>query len=243
VKADLAIKAAKAEVGYHEGFRDGHWNNIEKYAGHVPGLEWAQGEAWCAVFNCWLDLQAGLKPNVDFPLTASCDVAAAWFKKHGRLSQYPAIGAWVLFGSAADYVHTGRVVNYDDTYIYTIEGNTNTSGSREGDGVYSKKHLRRDPHVAAYGYPKFPDGIKSADPAFKSQAPKTPTRVATAGVAVVVAAGAATAVAHQTDKPAPKPVPVVKVSTVKSTGGCVLKVTNGKAKYTGTCVITVAKAK
>ena len=52
------IKAlAKAEVGYREGFSNGHHDNREKYAAQVPGLAWVseEGQPWCAVFNSWLD--------------------------------------------------------------------------------------------------------------------------------------------------------------------------------------------
>lgn len=35
--------------------------------------------------------------------------------------------------------HVGMVVRVEDNIIYTIEGNTNGSGSRDGDGVYLKK--------------------------------------------------------------------------------------------------------
>ncbi|HVE24370.1 MAG TPA: hypothetical protein VNC22_03155 [Sporichthya sp.] len=173
--AQKIIDVAKPEVGYHEGrSADGHWNNREKYAGEVPGMAWvsAEGQPWCAVFNCWLDIKAGLKPNVDFPLTASCDVAGTWFRTQKRWSVYPAVGAWVFFGTTSDLSHTGRVVAYDADYIYTVEGNTNDSGAREGDGVYAKKHGRRETRVIGYGYPKFPEGIKSADPAWAAQAPK-----------------------------------------------------------------------
>lgn len=206
--ADKIVKLARAEVGYREGFRDGHWDNREKYAAEVPGLEWVStdGQPWCAVFNAWLDTQAGLRPGVDFPLTASCDGAAAWFEAQDRLSQYPAVGAWVLFGSRSDYTHTGRVVDFDGTWVYTVEGNTNTNGSREGNGVYAKRHLRADDHVAAYGLPRFPDGIRSADP--RMPQPKAP-RVA--GVVTAVAAAAVAATAAIPAAPAPKPAHVAVV--------------------------------
>lgn len=171
------IATAKAEVGYHEGYSGGHWNNVEKYAGQVPGMSWVSGEGqpWCAVFNCWLDVKAGLKPDVDFPLTASCDIAGNWFKAQKRWSSYPAVGAWVFFGTASDLSHTGRVVAYDDTWIWTVEGNTNDSGAREGDGVYAKKHARRETRVVGYGYPKFAEGIDSADPKWAAAKPTTAT--------------------------------------------------------------------
>jgi hypothetical protein len=167
------IDAAKHEVGYREGFADGHWNNREKYAAQVPGMAWVseEGQPWCAVFNCWLDVKAGLVPNVAFPLTASCDVAGTWFRTQKRWSAYPAVGAWVFFGTTSDLSHTGRVIAYDADYIWTVEGNTNDSGAREGDGVYFKKHGRRETRVIGYGYPKFPEGIDSADPAWAGAKP------------------------------------------------------------------------
>ncbi|MDR3080468.1 MAG: hypothetical protein LBV60_05990, partial [Streptomyces sp.] len=89
-----------------------------------------------------------------------------------RFSEYPAVGAQVFFGPGGG-THTGLVYAYDATYIYTIEGNTNTSGSAEGDGVYLKKRARRDSYVYGYGYPSFAAGIVSADPKW---AAKTPTK-------------------------------------------------------------------
>jgi hypothetical protein len=173
--AQNIIAAAKGQVGYRESFSGGHWTNGEKFAAQVPGMAWVsdEGQPWCAVFNCWLDVKAGLKPNVDFPLTASCDVAGTWFRTNKRWSAYPAVGAWVFFGTDSDLSHTGRVIAFDADYITTVEGNTNTSGSREGDGVYLKKHGRRETRVIGYGYPKFPEGIDSADPKWAGAKPTT----------------------------------------------------------------------
>lgn len=170
---DKIKAAAKAQVGYREGFSGGHWNNREKYAAQVPGMAWVSndGQPWCAVFNCWLDIQGGLKGGLDFPLTAGCDEAGSWFKANKRWSTYPAVGAWVFFGTSSDLSHTGRVISYDADYIYTIEGNTNSDGSREGDGVYSKKHARREARIVGYGYPRFPEGIASADPKWAAAKP------------------------------------------------------------------------
>lgn len=166
--ADI-IKVAKAEVGYQEGRSGGHWNNRQKYSPAVPGLEWSQNQAWCATFVSWCALKSG---NAElYPRTASCLTGVGWFKQRKRFSEYPAVGAQVFFGPSGGS-HTGLVYDYDDTYVYTVEGNTNDSGSAEGDGVYLKKRVRRDDHVYGYGYPAFPEGIKSADPAYKAEAPK-----------------------------------------------------------------------
>lgn len=158
------LDVAAAEVGYREGYSGGHWNNVEKYAGQVPGLEWANGQPWCAVFVSWVALKSGVTDL--YPRTASCDVGGQWFKARGQWSEWPSVGAQVFYGTPSDLNHTGVVVAFDSDTITTIEGNTNDDGSREGDGVYRKVRLRRSSNVVGYGHPKFPPVV----------AP-TPTRV------------------------------------------------------------------
>jgi hypothetical protein len=165
VTAADVIRIASAEVGYHEGKSGGHWNNKTKYAPAVPGLEWADWQAWCATFVSWVAMTAGAAAL--FPRTASCAAGVAWFKSKSQWSEYPAIGAQVFFGPGGG-THTGLVVDYDANTITTIEGNTNTSGSAEGDGVYRKTRQRRDAYVYGYGYPAYAAGIKSADPTWKN---------------------------------------------------------------------------
>lgn len=176
---ETVIAVAREQVGVHEGRSAGHWNNHQKYSAEVPGLAWSDYQPWCATFVSWVAFKSGTAAL--YPSSASCDAGGAWFKKLGRWSEYPAIGAQVYFGSSRDLNHTGLVYDYDDTYVYTIEGNTNNSGSREGDGVYLKKRLRRDANLVGYGYPKFPEGINSADPAWATPTtkPKPPAVVPT----------------------------------------------------------------
>lgn len=163
-RAADVIAVAKAEVGVREGRSpSGHANNIQKYSPAVPGLEWSQGQAWCATFVSWCAMRADVR-NL-FPRTASCLTGVAWFKQRKRWSEYPAIGAQVFFGANGGS-HTGLVYAYDRDYIYTVEGNTNATGSPEGDGVYYKKRARRDAYVYGYGYPAYSEGIVSADPAW-----------------------------------------------------------------------------
>lgn len=171
---DRVLEIAKAEEGYHEGRdADGNWNNHQKYSPAVPGLEWSDWQAWCATFVSWVAMSAGVSDL--YPRTASCGVGVDWFRSRGRFSAYPAIGAQVFFGSGGG-IHTGIVYNYDNDYIYTVEGNTNTSGSPQGDGVYLQKRARREDYVYGYGYPNFSEGIRSADPAWQSQNPTDPPK-------------------------------------------------------------------
>lgn len=174
--AKTVIDIARKEVGYHEGRSGGHWNNDQKYSDQLPGFKWSDFQAWCATFVCWVFWKAGLLGLIKTP-SASVDALSVGFKKAGRWNPYPAIGAVVFYGTPADLNHTGIVYDYDADSIYTIEGNTNDSGSREGDGVYLKKRRRRDSYVVGYGYPEYEGGIKSADPNWKNPpAPKGWTR-------------------------------------------------------------------
>ncbi|MEU9560345.1 peptidoglycan-binding protein [Streptomyces fumanus] len=165
--AEKLISLALGEVGYHEGrSASGSWNNHQKYSPAVPGLEWSQNQAWCQTFQSWLALKAGSAAYE--PRTASCATAVAWFKKAGRFSFYPAIGAQVFYGPGGAN-HVGRVIKYDRNYIWTVEGNTNTNGSSQGDGVYQLKRERRAANTYGYGLPAFPEGVVTADPALKGK--------------------------------------------------------------------------
>jgi hypothetical protein len=186
--ADTVVSIAKSQVGYKEGYSGGHWNNIEKYAGQVPGLAWANGQPWCAVFVSWVAMRAGVASL--YPRTASVAAAASWWKNAGRWSEYPAIGAQVIYGGSA---HTGVCVGYDATSIQVVEGNTNNDGSAEGNGVYLKTRLRNSTWITGYGVPKFPDGITSADPAYAKEAPVSLTRGANIDEAIAATRRAITA--------------------------------------------------
>lgn len=164
------LSLAKGEVGTRETRVNGHWVNDSKYNrwfGKIPGYPRdGYDYPYCAAFVAWLADKAGVRGL--YPHTASCEVGVSWFKQRGQFSEYPAIGAQVFFGKNGGS-HTGIVYKYDETYIYTYEGNTNGNGSAEGDGVYDKKRLRRDSYVYGYGYPAFPEGLVTADPSKKNK--------------------------------------------------------------------------
>lgn len=166
-------KVARSQVGVHEGKdKSGNWNNDQKYSDQLPGFKWSDGQAWCATFVCWVFWKTGNLDLLPSP-SASVDALAAGFKANGRFSEYPAKGAVAFYGVPSDLNHTGIVVDYDQDFIYVVEGNTNDNGSREGDGVYLKKRERRGANVIGYGLPKFAEPIESADPKFaKPTAPK-----------------------------------------------------------------------
>lgn len=160
------LNIARGEVGYQEGYSGGHWNNSQKYSPAVPGLEWSDEQPWCSTFVSWVFQEADASDLA--PVTASCYEGVSWFEDRDRFSEYPAVGAVVYFGSGGG-THVGIVTSYTDDTIYTVEGNTNDSGSAEGDGVYRKARPRKSSYVYGYGYPDYPEGIVVADPAWRGR--------------------------------------------------------------------------
>lgn len=160
---DQFVNLLKNQAGYHEG-RDanGNWNNIQKYSEQTPGLQWSDGQPWCATFECWGAHQVGM--DALWPMTASCALAVSWWKKQNRFTEYPVLGGPFYMGPGGGD-HTGVVWKYDADTIWTIEGNTNTNGSYQGDGVYLRQRPRRgagSPY--GYGVPAYKDGTISAAP-------------------------------------------------------------------------------
>ena len=170
--ANNVLAAARTQLGYREG-RDasGNWDNIEKYAAQVPGLAWANGYPWCAVFMSWTLLQAKALKYLPGGATASVAHIRDAAKAAHRFSEYPAIGAVAIFGINGDE-HTGIVESYTATTVTTIEGNTNTDGGAEGYEVARNTRDRAAVNVYGYAYPAYPDGIVSDDPAWAKAAPR-----------------------------------------------------------------------
>jgi len=160
---------ARSQIGYREGHDSSGWDNVEKYAAEI-NMEWVSAGhyPWCAIFFCWIPIH--LKVHVLPAISASCGVMMNAWKRAGRWSEYPAVGAEIIYGNGE---HTGWVTAYDATTVWTVEGNTNTDGSAEGNGVYLKAHRRNDPWITGYGLPNYAEGIVSADPKYR---PKTVVR-------------------------------------------------------------------
>jgi hypothetical protein len=162
-KANSAIHIAKSQVGYREGrTSSGRYNNDQKYSDQLPGFAWSDNQPWCATFIQWCLWQVGVTvpPGAR---SAGCEISAANYKKAGRFTEYPGIGFQVFCGPRGG-THTGIVYDFNDEYIFTVEGNTNSDGSAEGNGVYLKKRPRKVDYVYGYGIPYYSGVAISADP-------------------------------------------------------------------------------
>lgn len=157
------VNLLRGQTGYHEGRdKNGNWNNIQRFSPETLGLEWSQGQAWCSTFTAWAADELGGRDVI--PITASCAAGVDWWKKRGQWTDYPVLGGLFYMGSRGQD-HVGVVVAYDGDSIWTVEGNTNTTGAYQGDGVYLRVRPRRGANSPyGYGIPAFDEGTISADP-------------------------------------------------------------------------------
>lgn len=145
--ATQIVTTARKQIGYREGA-----NNDTKY-GKWYGVN---NQPWCAIFVSWV---AASTPggSAIIPKHAYTPAGAQWFKDRDQWYSKPQVGDIVYFNFPGDGVdrisHVGIVekVNSDGS-IFTIEGNTNNDGSREGNGVYRKQ---RRSGIVGYGRPKY----------------------------------------------------------------------------------------
>lgn len=159
--AERLIAVAKAELAKNVREVGGanRGPDVEKYQATV-GL--TPPAPWCAAFVAWCVMTA--KRSSTPPGWCSGSAVTQWHRatrkmllggyctpdrggfeakvrpgmvwvraKDGPSAQAARLGTWVQG-------HTGIVIAVDAEGFTTIEGNTNSSGSREGDGVYRKLH-------------------------------------------------------------------------------------------------------
>ncbi|MFI0967097.1 hypothetical protein ACH4S8_37785 [Streptomyces sp. NPDC021080] len=157
----IELGTQEANIKYQEDFVSSTWTNLNKYAKQTPGMAGYDGQSWCVIFLLWLAHRAGDVSII--PQTPDCLTAITTYQSWSRWSWYPAVGSQVMLGASGGD-HTGLVWKYNSTQIWTIEGNTNTTGSPEGDGVYLKVRNRADANVYGYGYPKYCSPMVTADP-------------------------------------------------------------------------------
>lgn len=135
----LLIKVYKSQIGVREATGHNDGASVEKYLKSV-GL--GKGYAWCAAFVKWC-----LKPfNVDdytkiTGSAASLNITSkhVYFKRHYTAEILPGDVFTLWYSSLGRIGHTGFVNGWSNKgsgLIYTVEGNTNGGGGREGDGVY-----------------------------------------------------------------------------------------------------------
>lgn len=149
------VDIALEEVGVREVGTTNTGKRVVQYqaATDLGGTGWP----WCAAFVCWCikewlkdaEVRAALKLTPSAaerwrPKTAAAFGFHEWAKSRGLL---------VMGDGASVVLHTADLVTYDFSHIgivkddmadmiFTIEGNTDGGGSRDGGGVWQKTRRR-----------------------------------------------------------------------------------------------------
>jgi len=167
IKQTIGLKALEIAISQLGQMEEPKGSNkgpmVDKYLASV-GLD--PGYAWCQAFVYWCYQQAGLALGVNNPAIHTAGVHDCWNHTTGskRLSKIVAINRpelvspgdqfILMFGSASG--HTGLIESVDGYVIYTIEGNSNTDGSREGYEVV--RHQRKLTDNALVGIIRYTPG-------------------------------------------------------------------------------------
>lgn len=128
------LAVAASQIGYREGrSANGSWNNDTVYGAWYP----MNFNPWCEMFVDWSAFKAGV-PETVIPKYAYTPYGLKWFRDRRQEVTSPRRGdLFFLVRSNGLAHHIGFVEKVlADGRIQTIEGNTNTNGSDQGDGVY-----------------------------------------------------------------------------------------------------------
>lgn len=157
-------------------------NNFTIFAKHLDDLTgekeiYPQGGAWCdmfcddtllRVFIAEYGREEGIKmcKAALGGWSAYTPTSAAYYKKMGRWSQTPEVGAQIFFKNSKRIHHTGWVTNDKDKTVYTVEGNTNSGPYviANGGQVRQKSYKIDDPAIAGYGLPEYDPEIVTIYP-------------------------------------------------------------------------------
>ncbi|MFW5847341.1 MAG: hypothetical protein ACOCVF_00280 [bacterium] len=145
----LLIEEALKHIDVREktGNNDGHWVKLFL---NITGL--GEGYPWCAAYVSFVHHHAGISAPRSARVVDWFKNNVVWKKEYGDIPEEFNTEGMVggLF-----YEHLGRlghifiIIGEDKNNFYTIEGNTNMGGSREGDGVYKK--IRSKSLIATLG--------------------------------------------------------------------------------------------
>lgn len=151
------IHTALAENGTKET-----GSNVQKYG------EWYgnNGQPWCAMFVSWCWNRCGLSTDLLLKYQG-CTAGMQWCTEQGIMhyvqdfnwgtdlndkvvvENYKPVAGDIIFFLSAGMGHTGIAIYSDDTYLYTIEGNTS-------DRVAIKRWTLTDARITGYATPKYP---------------------------------------------------------------------------------------
>ena len=158
------VKLAESQLYVREETGKNDGKDVVKY---LRSVDLKKGDAWCAAFISWLHIENNI-PNPESGYSPDWfKNNLVYYKNQKRITTFvsrPAqvIGIWIP--AKGRIGHVGMIVSETKLHYNTIEGNTNSVGSDEGDGVYRK--IRKKETIYAIsdfvGWKEYLDGVKLA---------------------------------------------------------------------------------
>ena len=166
------LSIANNEIGYLEKKSNAYLDDKTKNAGDKNytkyardlikwiGSPYAQASAWCDMFVDWCMITAfGLDKAKQMigGWSAYTPTSAQYYKNMSRWFSKPKVGDQIFFKNSSRICHTGIVYKVDNSYVYTIEGNTSGASGvvANGGGVCAKRYALNYKNIAGYGRPKY----------------------------------------------------------------------------------------
>lgn len=136
-----AIYDSQLHVREKTGKNDGV--EVERYLRYT---KLGKGYAWCAAFVCWSFGQACIINPMNAWSPALLPNNKLIYQKGSKVynsTPQTADVFGIYYSNLKRIGHVGFVDEWEEgSYVLTVEGNTNSAGSREGDGVYRKRRLK-----------------------------------------------------------------------------------------------------
>lgn len=137
---EIALQNAIKEIGTQEEPKGSNWGKrVQQYLASI-GIN--SPAPWCMAFVYFCFDEASKQLQRTNPLVRTGLVLGAWNKakiNNGRIKPEPGDIFIMDFGGGTG--HTGIVEKVEGLWIYTVEGNTNDEGGREGYEVCRKRRL------------------------------------------------------------------------------------------------------
>jgi hypothetical protein len=130
-----ALQVAKTQLGVTE--QSG--NRGPKIKDYLNSIGLDEGYSWCAAFVFWCFRSASRSANIINPLPKTGSVLKHWELTKAPKVKMPRVGDIFVIDHGKGLGHTGfvKLVNVLDKTYTTVEGNSNTQGSRTGGMVCS----------------------------------------------------------------------------------------------------------
>lgn len=134
-----AARIAASQIGVRETAR----NSGPEVDAYLASVGLGPGYSWCAAFVYWCFVTGAASVRADNPCPRTAGALRMWTLAPSSQTQLPEPGDVFVIDHGHGLGHVGFVelVNADGS-LTTVEGNTNASGGREGDGVYRRSRDR-----------------------------------------------------------------------------------------------------